>query len=151
MVKSRFTNLDIVAILPELNQKLKGLRVNQIYDIDHKTYLIRFNPPTATSGAIDSTGKLVQPSIDLNDEAEEDASKTLLLIESGMRIHTTTYKWPKNPTPTGMFVKYKNVFRIYFVYIVVVFFDIFCILFHFILFFHRIHNETKETFEEQTT
>lgn len=109
MVKSRFTNLDIVAILPELNQKLRGLRVNQIYDIDHKTYLIRFNPPTATSGPVDSTGKLVQPSSDLNEEAEEDASKTVLLIESGMRIHTTTYKWPKNPTPTGMLVEYKNV------------------------------------------
>lgn len=108
MVKTRFTNLDIVAILPELNQKLKGLRVNQVYDIDHKTYLIRFNPPTATSGPVDSTGKLIQTSSDLNDEAEEDASKTILLIESGMRMHTTTYKWPKNPTPTGFTMKLRK-------------------------------------------
>lgn len=50
--------------------RLIGLRVDQIYDIDKKTYLIRF----AKSG-----------------------QKVVLLLESGTRFHTTSFEWPKNP------------------------------------------------------
>lgn len=54
------------------------MRVNQIYDVDHKTYLIRLH------------------------RSEE---KAVLLFESGIRIHTTDFQWPKNPAPSGFSMK----------------------------------------------
>jgi predicted ribosome quality control (RQC) complex YloA/Tae2 family protein len=59
------------------------MRVNQIYDVDHKTYLIRLH------------------------RSEE---KAMLLFESGIRIHTTDFQWPKNPAPSGFSMKvFKNI------------------------------------------
>ena len=92
-MKGRFTTLDIVSVINELNSKLHGLRVNQVYDVDHKTYLIRFN----TTGHNDTEAT--------DDLAEE---KVVLLLESGSRFHTTQYKWPKNPTPTGFTMKLRK-------------------------------------------
>ncbi len=54
------------------------MRVNQIYDVDHKTYLIKLH------------------------RSEE---KAMLLFESGIRIHTTEFQWPKNPAPSGFSMK----------------------------------------------
>ena len=73
-MKSRFSTLDIISILDELQQYV-GMRVNQVYDIDNKTYLIKLNQPE---------------------------KKAVLLIESGTRIHTTEFEWPKNPAPSGI-------------------------------------------------
>ncbi len=50
------------------------MQVNQIYDVDHKTYLIRLH------------------------RSEE---KAMLLFESGIEIHSTDFQWPKNPAPPG--------------------------------------------------
>lgn len=79
-MKSRFSTIDIIAIINEL-QKYVGMRVNQIYDIDNKTYLIRLN------------------------RYEE---KVVLLLESGVRIHTTEFEWPKNPSPSGFSMKMRK-------------------------------------------
>lgn len=54
------------------------MRVNQIYDIDHRTYLIRF---------------------------QRSEEKCILLLESGNRIHTTGFEWPKNVAPSGFSMK----------------------------------------------
>ena len=54
------------------------MRVNQIYDIDSKTYLIRL---------------------------QKTDEKCILLLESGMRIHTTAFEWPKNVAPSGFSMK----------------------------------------------
>lgn len=61
--------------------RLVGMRVNQIYDIDNKTYLIR----------------LVR-----NEE------KVVLLLESGNRFHTTAFEWPKNVAPSGFTMKLRK-------------------------------------------
>ena len=58
-IKSRFTNIDIVAALAKINQRLVGMRVDQIYDVDHKTYLFRL---------------------------QKEEEKAMLLFESGVRI-----------------------------------------------------------------
>jgi len=54
------------------------MRVNQIYDIDHRTYLIRF---------------------------QRSEEKCVLLLESGNKIHTTAFEWPKNVAPSGFSMK----------------------------------------------
>lgn len=79
-MKARFSTLDIISILEELQQYV-GMRVNQVYDIDNKTYLI----------------KLQQPD-----------KKVVLLIESGTRLHTTEFDWPKNPAPSGFSMKLRK-------------------------------------------
>ena len=58
--------------------RILHLRVAQIYDVDYKTYLIKLQKP------------------DL---------KKVILIESGGRIHTTEYEWPKSPAPSGFSMK----------------------------------------------
>ncbi|XP_043930219.1 nuclear export mediator factor NEMF [Protopterus annectens] len=77
-MKSRFNSVDIKAIISELNDSLLGMRINNVYDVDNKTYLIRFQKPDA---------------------------KAVLLLESGIRIHTTEFEWPKNMMPSGFAMK----------------------------------------------
>lgn len=79
-MKARFSTIDIISILEELQQYV-GMRVNQVYDIDNKTYLIKMHQPE---------------------------KKVVLLIESGTRIHTTEFEWPKNPAPSGFSMKLRK-------------------------------------------
>ncbi len=58
--------------------RLHGLRASNIYDVDAKTYIIKL--------------------------AKGD-SKAMLLVESGIRLHTTEYDWPKNHSPSGFAMK----------------------------------------------
>ncbi|XP_014674957.1 PREDICTED: nuclear export mediator factor NEMF-like [Priapulus caudatus] len=80
-MKTRFNTLDIRASITELNSRLVGLRVINVYDVDHKTYLIRLG-----------TG---------NDKAT-------LLLESGSRVHSTEYDWPKSMMPSGFAMKLRK-------------------------------------------
>lgn len=57
------------------------MRVNNIYDIDNKTYLIRL---------------------------QRTEEKTVLLLESGNRIHVTAFEWPKNVAPSGFSMKLRK-------------------------------------------
>ncbi|XP_072545946.1 ribosome quality control complex subunit NEMF isoform X2 [Salminus brasiliensis] len=77
-MKSRFNTVDIRAAIAEINANYVGMRVYNIYDIDNKTYLIRLQKPD---------------------------SKAVLLIESGIRIHSTEFEWPKNVMPSGFAMK----------------------------------------------
>lgn len=58
--------------------RYKGMRLQRVYDIDHKTYLFKFQR---------------------NDE------KCILLLESGVRLHVTNYEWPKNDAPSSFSMK----------------------------------------------
>ncbi|XP_053330582.1 ribosome quality control complex subunit NEMF isoform X2 [Spea bombifrons] len=77
-MKNRFNTIDIRAVIAELNDSLLGMRVYNVYDVDNKTYLIRLQKPDF---------------------------KAVLLIESGIRIHTTEFEWPKNMMPSGFAMK----------------------------------------------
>uniref|UniRef100_A0A0K2TU66 Nuclear export mediator factor NEMF homolog [Apis florea] n=1 Tax=Lepeophtheirus salmonis TaxID=72036 RepID=A0A0K2TU66_LEPSM len=79
-MKNRFTTLDLISEILEL-QSLIGMRVNQVYDIDQKTYLIKLH------------------------RTEE---KVVLLIESGIRIHQTSFERSKNPAPSGFSMKLRK-------------------------------------------
>ncbi|XP_015281094.1 PREDICTED: nuclear export mediator factor NEMF [Gekko japonicus] len=54
------------------------MRVNNVYDVDNKTYLIRLQKPDC---------------------------KATLLLESGIRIHSTEFEWPKNMMPSSFAMK----------------------------------------------
>ena len=62
-------------------QKLVGMRINKIYDIDKKTYLLRM---------------------------QRTEEKSVVLIESGSRIHETNSVWPKNDAPSGFTMKLRK-------------------------------------------
>ncbi|XP_034485739.1 nuclear export mediator factor NEMF homolog [Drosophila innubila] len=81
-MKTRFNSYDIICGVAEL-QRLVGYRVNQIYDIDNKTYLFRLH-----GGA--------------------SSEKVTLLLESGTRFHTTGFEWPKNVAPSGFSMKLRK-------------------------------------------
>lgn len=97
-MKGRFSTLDIVAILPELRSKICGWRVNQVYDCDSKTYLFKLNK---------SLIQMKSDSDPINEE-EENANKMFFIIESGLRMHTTDYDWPKSHTPNGFALKLRK-------------------------------------------
>lgn len=80
-MKARFTTVDIVAAVSEINQACLGLRVSNVYDINNKTYLIRLSKPD---------------------------HKVTLLFESGIRLHLTDFDWPKNITPSGFSMKLRK-------------------------------------------
>ncbi|XP_021920344.1 nuclear export mediator factor NEMF homolog isoform X2 [Zootermopsis nevadensis] len=63
---------------------LIGMRVAQVYDIDHKTYLIKL---------------------------QRTEEKCVLLLESGCRLHSTVFEWPKNVAPSGFSMKMRKHLR----------------------------------------
>ena len=69
------------------------MRVNKIYDIDHRTYLIRL---------------------------QRSEEKCILLLESGNRIHTTAFEWPKNVAPSGFSMKVQKYNEFFFLFVVCV-------------------------------
>ncbi|XP_026330598.1 nuclear export mediator factor NEMF homolog, partial [Hyposmocoma kahamanoa] len=79
-MKTRFNTYDIMCMVTEL-QSLIGMRVNQVYDIDNRTYVIRL---------------------------QRSEEKSVLLLESGNRFHTTQFEWPKNMAPSGFTMKLRK-------------------------------------------
>ena len=81
MVKSRFTSFDVRAMVLALQDTIVGYRIINVYDLNPKTYIL----------------KLAKPD-----------SKMLLLIESGVRIHTTVFARDKDPIPSGFTLKLRK-------------------------------------------
>ncbi|XP_001813943.2 ribosome quality control complex subunit NEMF homolog [Tribolium castaneum] len=79
-MKTRFNTFDIICTVTEL-QKCVGMRVNNVYDIDNKTYLIRL---------------------------QRSEEKAVILLESGNRFHETGFEWPKNVAPSGFSMKLRK-------------------------------------------
>lgn len=101
-MKTRFSTLDIIAILPELKAKLcTGWRVNQIYDCDQRTYLFKLNKSIVKMKKDDDP-----VSVD-----EEVSNKMTFIIESGFRMHTTDFDWPKSHAPSGFSTKLRKHIR----------------------------------------
>ncbi|KAJ3191313.1 hypothetical protein HK101_007892 [Irineochytrium annulatum] len=71
-MKQRFSGLDVAAIVNDLRGSILNLRLQNVYDINPRTFLLKFAKP------------------DL---------KETLLIESGIRVHTTAYARDKSASP----------------------------------------------------
>ncbi|KAI1707999.1 nuclear export mediator factor Nemf [Ditylenchus destructor] len=79
-MKSKFATIDLCAVIHDLRE-LISMRVVNVYDVNSKTYIIKFQKPN---------------------------EKAFILFESGIRIHRTTYDWPKAMFPSGFSMKFRK-------------------------------------------
>ncbi|RHZ69460.1 hypothetical protein Glove_283g31 [Diversispora epigaea] len=80
-MKQRFSALDVRATVSDLRERIVGLRLQNVYDINPKTYLFKFSKPDR---------------------------KEYLLIESGIRIHSTQFSRDKSSTPSAFCSKIRK-------------------------------------------
>ncbi|KAJ1654218.1 hypothetical protein IWQ61_005810 [Dispira simplex] len=83
-MKQRFTALDICASVSNIRPKIVGLRLQNIYDVTPRTFLFKFARPE---------------------------TKEFLVIESGIRLHTTEFTREKATTPSGFCIKLRKHLR----------------------------------------
>lgn len=91
MVKVRMNTADVAAEVKCL-RRLIGMRCSNVYDLSPKTYMFKL---------MNSSG---------NTESGE-SEKVLLLMESGVRLHTTAYVRDKSNTPSGFTLKLRKHIR----------------------------------------
>ncbi|CAL4891663.1 unnamed protein product [Urochloa decumbens] len=91
MVKARMTTSDVAAEVKCL-RRLIGMRLANVYDITPKTYLFKL----MNSSGITESG---------------ESERVLLLMESGVRFHTTQYVRDKSTTPSGFTLKLRKHIR----------------------------------------
>ncbi|GMR32730.1 hypothetical protein PMAYCL1PPCAC_02925, partial [Pristionchus mayeri] len=79
-MKNRYTTLDVVAAVHDLKQYI-GMRVNNVYDVNSKTYLIKLQKPD---------------------------KKAVILFESGLHILSTGHDWEKSQFPSSFSMKLRK-------------------------------------------
>ena len=97
MPKTRFTAADVAAAAACVRGSCLGRRVSNVYDINARTYLLKLQPQGAADGAPDAP--------------DDGAGKTLLLLESGIRFHTTAFMRDKGDQPSGVCAKFRQHLR----------------------------------------
>ncbi|CAH8464976.1 unnamed protein product [Schistosoma rodhaini] len=85
-MKVLYTTFDVMVSVSEIKDRILGYRVNNIYDVDNKTYLLKL-------------------------ASTKSDDKTILLLESGSRLHLTDFDWPKNIMPSGFSMKLRKHIR----------------------------------------
>ncbi|XP_075487218.1 uncharacterized protein LOC142526605 isoform X1 [Primulina tabacum] len=91
MVKVRMNTADVAAEVKCL-RRLIGMRCSNVYDLSPKTYVFKL---MSSSGVTESG----------------ESEKVLLLLESGVRLHTTVYMRDKSNTPSGFTLKLRRHIR----------------------------------------
>ncbi|KAG0577183.1 hypothetical protein KC19_5G137000 [Ceratodon purpureus] len=91
MVKLRMNTADVAAEVRCL-RRLIGMRCANVYDLTPKTYVIKLSK---SSGVTESG----------------ESEKSLLLLESGVRFHTTEFARDKSATPSGFTLKLRKHIR----------------------------------------
>jgi predicted ribosome quality control (RQC) complex YloA/Tae2 family protein len=81
-MKSRLTLPDVLALVRDLRSMLLGFRCQNIYDVDDKTFLMKM--------------------------ADPDRGRHILLIESGVRLHTTKFARDHPAIPGGFAMKLRK-------------------------------------------
>ncbi|CAH8457427.1 unnamed protein product [Schistosoma guineensis] len=85
-MKLLYTTFDVMVSVSEIKNQILGYRVNNIYDVDNKTYLLKL-------------------------ASTKSDDKAILLLESGSRLHITDFDWPKNIMPSGFSMKLRKHIR----------------------------------------
>eukprot|EP00752_Nemacystus_decipiens_P013835 g12284.t1 len=86
MTKTRFTAADVRAMVRDLRSSVLGLRVANVYSMqDQKTFLLKLASP--------------------------GQEKAMLLLESGVRFHTTKFTHEKSDMPSGFSMKLRKHIR----------------------------------------
>lgn len=80
-MKQRFSSLDLRAVTAEINEALQGTRLANIYDINSRTFLLKF---------------------------AKQGEKHNILIESGYRVHLTDYARETAATPSNFCAKLRK-------------------------------------------
>lgn len=82
-MKQRISALDLQLLAGELEEKLEGHRLNNIYNIadSNRQFLLKFNKPE---------------------------SKHSVVVDCGLRIHLTNYDRPTPPGPSGFVIKLRK-------------------------------------------
>lgn len=78
-----------------MNSRFVGLRLQNIYDINAKTFLLKFSSASSTTA----------------EEGESDSLKQMIVIESGLRLHSTRYHREKNVRPSPFTMKLRKHLR----------------------------------------
>ncbi|XP_031252959.1 nuclear export mediator factor NEMF [Pistacia vera] len=91
MVKVRMNTADVAAEVKCL-RRLIGMRCSNVYDLSPKTYVFKL----MNSSGVTESG---------------ESEKVLLLVESGVRLHTTAYTRDKKNTPSGFTLKLRKHIR----------------------------------------
>ncbi|KAI4303092.1 hypothetical protein MLD38_038763 [Melastoma candidum] len=91
MVKVRMNTADVAAEVKCL-RRLIGMRCSNVYDLSPKTYAFKL----MNSSGVSESG---------------ESEKVLLLMESGVRLHTTAYVRDKSNTPSGFTLKLRKHIR----------------------------------------
>ncbi|KAF3778096.1 Nuclear export mediator factor NEMF-like protein [Nymphaea thermarum] len=91
MVKVRMNTADVAAEVKCLRRHI-GMRCANVYDLNPKTYMFKL----INSSGVTESG---------------ESEKVLLLMESGVRLHTTAYVRDKNTTPSGFTLKLRKHIR----------------------------------------
>ncbi|GAV71665.1 zf-CCHC domain-containing protein/DUF814 domain-containing protein/FbpA domain-containing protein/DUF3441 domain-containing protein [Cephalotus follicularis] len=91
MVKVRMNTADVAAEVKCL-RRLIGMRCSNVYDLSPKTYVFKL----MNSSGVTESG---------------ESEKVLLLMESGVRLHTTVYVRDKSNTPSGFTLKLRKHIR----------------------------------------
>ena len=84
-MKTRFSLADVRAMVRDLRASALGMRVVNVYDIDAKTYLVKLALP--------------------------GREKLVLLLESGIRFHTTRFARDRPTLPSGFAMKLRKHIR----------------------------------------
>jgi predicted ribosome quality control (RQC) complex YloA/Tae2 family protein len=85
MQKREFTSFDIAAAIHELKQAILDSRVNNIYQPNNKTLILKLHKP--------------------------DKPSPILILEAGKRIHLTSYTPEKPPTPPAFSMALRKYLR----------------------------------------
>ncbi|CEI88036.1 hypothetical protein RMCBS344292_02437 [Rhizopus microsporus] len=83
-MKQRFNALDVRSTVMNLRERLIGIRLQNVYDVNAKTFLFKFAKPD---------------------------DKELVLVESGTRIHTTQFSREKSDMPSPFCAKLRKCLR----------------------------------------
>lgn len=95
-MKSKFATIDLCAVIHDLLE-LRSMRVVNVYDVNNKTYIVKLQKWVEICKLIVLNNCLFRP-----------GGKAFILFESGIRIHRTTYDWPKSMFPSGFSMKFRK-------------------------------------------